>query len=251
MTNSAPASPARILVTGATGYVGGRLVPRLLEAGYRVRCLVRDPQRLRGRAWLDRVELVSGDVLVADSLTAAMADVEVAYYFVHSMGGGAAFSERDVTAARNFGAAARAAGVRRIVYLGGLGDSTTALSHHLRSRQETGAVLRESGVPVTEFRAGVIVGSGSLSFEMIRYLTERVPVMICPSWVYTKTQPIAIRNVLDSLGRTGVAATAVNCALPLTERTLQLLRDTVQLGHADADMIALYHAIERSGPGEK
>lgn len=205
MTNSAPASPARILVTGATGYVGGRLVPRLLAAGHSVRCLVRDPLRLRGRAWFGRVELVPGDVLVPATLPAALAGVEVAYYFVHSLGGGAAFSERDVTAARNFGAAARAAGVKRIIYLGGLGDATTALSHHLRSRQETGDVLRESGVPVTEFRAGVIVGSGSLSFEMIRYLTERVPVMICPSWVYTKTQPVAIRNVLEYL----VAALAV------------------------------------------
>lgn len=199
MTTSAASPALRILVTGATGYVGGRLVPRLLAAGHSVRCLVRDPLRLRGRAWFGLVEPVPGDVLVPDTLTEALRGVDVAYYLVHSMGGGAAFSERDIAAARNFGAAARAAGVRRIIYLGGLGDPSTALSHHLRSRQETGDVLREAGVPVTEFRAGVIVGSGSLSFEMIRYLTERVPVMICPSWVYTKTQPIAIRNVLQYL----------------------------------------------------
>ncbi len=122
-----------------------------------------------------------------------------AYYLVHSLGAGSGFSERDVQAARNFGAAARAAGVGRIIYLGGLGDPATELSAHLRSRQQTGDALRESGLSVTEFRAGVIVGSGSLSFEMIRYLTERVPVMICPRWVYTRIQPIAVRNVLDYL----------------------------------------------------
>ena len=123
----------------------------------------------------------------------------MAFYLVHSMAGGRDFEQRDVLAARNFAAAAKAAGVQRIIYLGGLGDSETALSEHLRSRQETGAVLRETGVPVTEFRAPVIVGSGSLSFEIIRYLTERLPVMICPRWLYTRVQPIAISNVLDYL----------------------------------------------------
>jgi uncharacterized protein YbjT (DUF2867 family) len=193
-----PESPL-ILLTGATGYIGGRLVPRLLEAGFRVRCLVRDPSRLQGRAWRDEVELSEGDVLRPDSLTAAMDGVVAAYYLVHSLGAGADFSERDVQAARNFGAAAQVAGVGRIIYLGGLGDPATELSAHLRSRQQTGETLRESGLSVTEFRAGVIVGSGSLSFEMIRYLTERVPVMICPRWVYTRIQPIAVRNVLDYL----------------------------------------------------
>ena len=123
----------------------------------------------------------------------------VAYYLVHSLGAGADFSERDAQGASNFGVAAKSAGVKRIIYLGGLGDPAAALSAHLRSRQQTGEALREGGVPVTEFRAGVIVGSGSLSFEMIRYLTERVPVMICPRWVYTRIQPIAVRNVLDYL----------------------------------------------------
>jgi uncharacterized protein YbjT (DUF2867 family) len=164
-----------------------------------VRCLVRDVSRLQGRPWRGEVELVEGDVLQPDSLTAAMDGVEVAYYLVHSLGAGADFSERDVQAARNFGSAAQRAGVGRILYLGGLGDPATALSAHLRSRQLTGDALRESGRSVTEFRAGVIVGSGSLSFEMIRYLTERVPVMICPRWVYTRIQPIAVRNVLDYL----------------------------------------------------
>ncbi|MCX6972001.1 MAG: SDR family oxidoreductase [Verrucomicrobia bacterium] len=188
-----------VLVTGATGYIGGRLVPRLLEAGYRVRCLVRDASRLQGRAWSGKVGLIEGDVLQPDTLAAAMCGISVAYYFVHSLGAGSDFSERDVQAARNFGSAAKRAGIQRIIYLGGLGDPATDLSAHLRSRHQTGDALRESGVSVTEFRAGVIVGSGSLSFEMIRYLTERVPVMICPRWVYTRIQPIAIRNVLDYL----------------------------------------------------
>jgi uncharacterized protein YbjT (DUF2867 family) len=193
------ADPKLILVTGATGYVGGRLVPRLLAAGYRVRCLVRDPARLQGRGWLKQVELARGDMLQPESLVPAMRDVHALYYLVHSLGGGNDFSERDLMAARNCAGAAKAAGVERIVYLGGLGDPQANLSPHLRSRQETGAALREAGVPVTEFRAAVIVGSGSLSFEMIRYLTERLPVMICPRWVFTRIQPIAIRNVLDYL----------------------------------------------------
>lgn len=189
----------RVLVTGATGYVGGRLVPRLLAAGYQVRCLARDPARLQGRSWSSRVEVVAGDVLQPETLEPALAGIDAAYYLIHSMKSSDDFHERDVTAAHNFGQAARQAGVQRLIYLGGLGDATTALSEHLQSRQETGAALREAGVPVTEFRAAAIIGSGSLSFEMVRYLTERIPVMICPSWVYTRTQPIAIRDVLAYL----------------------------------------------------
>ncbi|HSK19946.1 MAG TPA: SDR family oxidoreductase [Longimicrobiales bacterium] len=192
------AGPAVVLVTGATGYIGGRLVPRLLSAGHAVRCLVRDQGRLQGRSWQDDVEVVTGDVLQPDTLEAAMSGVTAAYYLVHSLGT-TDFHERDVAAARNFGRAAAAAGVGRIIYLGGLAEAAPGLSEHLRSRQQTGDALREAGVPVTEFRAGVIVGSGSLSFEMIRYLTERVPVMICPRWVYTRTQPIGIREVLRYL----------------------------------------------------
>ncbi len=188
-----------VLITGATGYVGGRLLPRLLEAGYRVRCLVRDPARLQGRPWLEQVEVVEGDVLKPATLPSAMQGVDVAYYLIHSMSGSADFHQRDLTAARNFGDAARVAGVQQIVYLGGLGDPGVDLSQHLRSRQKTGEALREAGVPVTEFRAAIIVGSGSVSFEMIRYLTERIPVMICPRWVYTRVQPISIRNVLEYL----------------------------------------------------
>ncbi|HQV28519.1 MAG TPA: SDR family oxidoreductase [Thermoflexales bacterium] len=199
MNSDIQATNAPILVTGATGYIGGRLVPRLLEMGYRVRCLVRDPSRLQGRPWQGQVEIVAGDVLQPDSLAQAMAGVRVAYYLVHSLGGGTDFHERDMNAARNFGAAARAAGIERLIFLGGLAEASPGLSEHLRSRQQSGDALREAGVPVTEFRAGVIVGSGSLSFEMIRYLTERVPVMICPRWVFTRTQPIGIREVLEYL----------------------------------------------------
>ena len=188
-----------ILVTGATGYVGGRLVPRLIEAGHRVRCLVRDPSRLQGRAWASQVEVVQGDVLDPDSLGGTMRDVDVVYYLIHSLGEGGGFQQLDVQAARNTSAAAKSAGVNRLIYLGGLGDSRADLSPHLRSRQQAGEALRQSGVSVTEFRAAIVVGSGSLSFEMVRYLTERLPVMICPKWVFTRIQPIAIRNVLDYL----------------------------------------------------
>jgi len=190
-----------ILVTGATGYIGGRLVPLLLAAGHKVRCLVRDANRLLGRSWYHSVEIVEGDVFRPDSITAAMQDVDTAYYLVHSLGGGADFHQQDINAASNFGESARAAGLKRIIYLGGLAEASAGLSEHLRSRQQSGDSLRLGGVPVTEFRAGVIVGSGSISFEMIRYLTERVPVMICPRWVYTRTQPIGIREVLAYLSQ--------------------------------------------------
>jgi uncharacterized protein YbjT (DUF2867 family) len=223
----------RVLVTGATGYIGGRLVPRLLEAGLRVRCLVRDAERLRDRSWYDDVEVTTGDVLRADTLPAALQDVSVAYYLVHSLGAGADYNTRDLEAARIFGAAAAAAGVERIIYLGGLAEPAADLSEHLRSRQQTGAVLREAGVPVTEFRAGVIVGSGSLSFEMIRYLTERIPVLICPRWVYTRTQPIGIREVVDYL----VAALAVPASSGRT----------IEVGGADVvtygEMMTTYAAV--------
>jgi len=189
----------KVLVTGATGYIGGRLVPKLLKLGYSVKVLVRDPERILDRKWTDRVEIVTGDVLKSDTLEKAMDDVSVAYYLVHSMGGGTNFHKRDMDGASNFGNAAKLKGIDRIIYLGGLGDPNGDLSKHLSSRHQTGDALRESGVPVTEFRAAVVVGSGSVSFEIIRYLTERLPAMICPSWVYTKTQPISINDLLDYL----------------------------------------------------
>jgi uncharacterized protein YbjT (DUF2867 family) len=198
VTSKNPESPL-ILVTGATGYIGGRLVPRLLDLGYRVRCLVRDPGRLEGRPWHSAVEIVRGDVLQGEGVDNAMRGVQTAYYLVHSLRGGPDFHERDVAAAGKFAAAAKAARVRRIIYLGGLAEASADLSEHLRSRQQTGDALRAGGVPVTEFRAGVVVGSGSASFEMIRYLTERLPMMICPRWVYTRTQPLGISDVLRYL----------------------------------------------------
>jgi uncharacterized protein YbjT (DUF2867 family) len=190
----------RILVTGATGYIGGRLTPRLMSMGYNnIRVLVRDPERLIGRSWYDDVEVVEGDVLKPETLSAALMGVNIAYYLIHSMRETKDFEERDIIAARNFGNASRIAGVEHIIYLGGLGDPNRNLSSHLRSRHETGSVLRESGVPITEFRAGIIVGSGSISFEIIRYLTERIPIMLAPRFVSQKVQPIGVRNALNYL----------------------------------------------------
>jgi uncharacterized protein YbjT (DUF2867 family) len=154
---------------------------------------------LQGRPWTDQVEVVEGDAVNPDALPVAMEGVWATYYFIHSLADTKEYRERDMVVARSFGQAAREAGVERIIYLGGLGDPDTELSVHLRSRQEVGAALSEAGVPVTEFRAAVIVGAGSLSFEMVRYLTERLPVMICPRWVYTRTQPTAIDDVLSYL----------------------------------------------------
>jgi uncharacterized protein YbjT (DUF2867 family) len=186
-----------ILLTGATGYVGGRLLKALESRGRRVRCLARNPEALRSRAG-PNTEVAAGDVLTEVSLAAAMQGVEEAFYLIHSMAAGPEFEEKDRRAAAAFGAAARRAGVRRIVYLGGLGKEGS-LSRHLASRQEVGRVLRESGVPVVELRASIIIGSGSLSFEMIRALVDRLPVMITPRWVSTQAQPIAIEDVIEYL----------------------------------------------------
>lgn len=191
--------PHHILLSGATGYVGGRLAPRLVDAGYTVRCLVRDPLRLRGRPWLDQVEVVAGDALDPASLQTAMQGITTAYYLIHGMKGGKLDADRDLQAARNFARAAEAAGVERIIYLGELVDPTAKLSPYLRARHETGYILRQGRIPVTEFRAGMIVGSGSILFEMLRYLAELQPVFICPSWFFSLAQPIAIRDVLDYL----------------------------------------------------
>jgi uncharacterized protein YbjT (DUF2867 family) len=188
----------KVLVTGATGYIGGRLVPRLLAKGHSVRCVARDPRRLEGRNW-PGVELVQGDLGDPDALPSILEGIGVAYYLVHSMAEGHLFQERDRAMARLFGAAAANAGVHRIIYLGGLGDPDEVRSKHLVSRHEVGKVLADSGVPVIEFRAAVIVGSGSASFEMIRHLSERLPIMVVPRWVATRCQPIGVRSVLEYL----------------------------------------------------
>ena len=195
MTVSGPQRPP-ILLTGATGYVGGRLLRALEERGERVRCLTRRPQALTPDR--DSTTIVAGDVLELESLRPAMRGVATAYYLVHSMASASSFEQQDRDGAATFAAAAREAGVRRIVYLGGLGAGGD-LSSHLSSRQEVGRILADSGVQTIEFRASIVIGSGSLSFEMLRKLVERLPVMITPRWVRTKAQPIAIEDVLDYL----------------------------------------------------
>ncbi len=187
-----------VLVTGASGYVGGRLVGELLDAGYRVRCVVRTPAKVAGAPWADRVEVVRGDVL--EDVAAAMTGVAAVYYLVHAIGASPDWVARDRRGAENVRDSAAAAGVRRIVYLGGLGDSgSEELSPHLASRHEVGRVLAEGPVPVTELRAAVIIGAGSASFEMLRYLVDVLPVMVTPRWVQTRCQPIAVRDVLRLL----------------------------------------------------
>jgi uncharacterized protein YbjT (DUF2867 family) len=189
----------RIAVTGATGYIGGRLVTKLLEEGHDVVCLARNPDKLAARPWHDRVEVRRADVLDRPSLDSALAGCDIAYYLVHSMGSSNDFEDADRTAARYFAAAAEDAGLERIVYLGGLGSERDELSAHLASRHEVGRMLASGATPVTELRAAVIIGSGSVSFEMLRYLTEVLPMMVTPSWVGTRCQPIAIRDVLSYL----------------------------------------------------
>lgn len=189
-----------ILVTGATGYIASRLIPLLLEAGHRVRCQARKPERLRARAWYSQVEVIAGDVTRPETLPAAMQGVRAAYYLVHSMSAGHGYDRIDLESARNFAQAARVAGVEHIIYVGGLADpGDPRLALHLKSRIETGQALAEAGVPVTEFRAGVIVGPGSVSFEMIRFIAEQFPLMAGPSWLRHRSQPIATPDILAYL----------------------------------------------------
>ncbi|MFD3821611.1 SDR family oxidoreductase [Streptomyces sp. NPDC058625] len=198
------------LVTGASGYIGGRLVPELLRAGHRVRCLARSPGKLRDQPWAGDIEPVRGDVTDPGSVASAMRGIDVAYYLVHALGAGSGFEETDRRSARIFAEQARAAGVRRVVYLGGLtprGVPERSLSPHLRSRAEVGRIFLDGPVPATVLRAAVVIGSGSASFEMLRYLTERLPVMVTPSWVHTRIQPIGVRDVLRYLvGSAGMPA---------------------------------------------
>ncbi len=194
-----------VLVTGATGYIGGRLVPRLLDAGYRVRCLARSPRKLEARSWSHHpnVEIVAGDLAEPESLAVALESCAAVYYLVHSMlAAGEDYAEQDRRLARNLAAVAAATpSVKRIIYLGGLGETGSNLSEHLSSRREVEHALSDGPVPVTTLRAAMIIGSGSASFEILRYLVERLPVMVTPRWVNTESQPIAVHNVLEYLVR--------------------------------------------------
>ncbi len=188
-----------VLVAGATGYIGGRLVAELLTTGYPVRCLARNPRKLDAAPWRDRVEIAAGDLADPASLSAAMEGCRAAYYLIHSIGEGPDWEQTERDGARAFQVAAAAAGIGRIVYLGGLGDTGVELSPHLASRHEVGRILADGPVPVTELRAAVIIGSGSASFEMLRNLVEVLPAMVTPKWVDTRCQPLAVRDVLAYL----------------------------------------------------
>jgi len=188
-----------VLVTGATGYIASRLIPRLLDSGYRVRALARNPHRLSARSWFNKIDLIQADVMNPESLVHAFDGVDTAYYLIHNMSHGRGYTAIELDGARNFAEAAQAAGIQHIIYLGGLADPEQHIAPHMRSRIETGKVLRQGKVPVTEFRAGVIAGSGSISFEMIRFMTELFPIIPGPRWMKNKSQPIAIQNVIDYL----------------------------------------------------
>ena len=188
-----------VMLTGGTGYVGGRLIPLLEQQPVKLRCLARNPDKMRSLV-KQSTQIMRGDVLDASSLDAALQGVHTAYYLVHLMSGSKDFEKEDRQAATNFAQAAKKAGVRRIIYLGGLGDDADPkLSPHLRSRHEVGQILRESGVETIEFRASLVIGTGSLSFDLVKSLTDRLPVMLCPRWLTTPTQPIAVDDVLAYL----------------------------------------------------
>lgn len=215
--------PPLILLTGATGYIGGRLLRVLEQQDHRVRCLARRPEAVRPGS--STTEVVPGDVLDRASLDAALRGADVAYYLVHSMGTSGSFVDADRRAARNFGDAATACGVGRIIYVGALGSDDETLSPHLQSRQEVGDILRESGVPVVELRASIVIGAGSLSFEMIRSLVERLPVMITPKWLGVMAQPIAIDDMLQYL----LAA----LSLPVSDHVTYEIGGADQASYAD------------------
>jgi len=220
----------KILVTGPTGYIGGRLVPRLLEKGYTVRCLARHPERLAGRPWAGRVEIIKGDVYKNERLDEALAGIDAAYYLVHSMADVPGFEKMETISASNFSKAAAGAGCGRVIYLGGLGKEGPSLSKHLTSRHRVGEVLRSMQTPVTEFRAAMIVGSGSVSFEMIRYLVERMPVIPSCRCLQTLCQPLAVRDALSYL---------INC-LEAPETSGRIIEIGGATRHRYEDMLRLY-----------
>lgn len=225
-------SSQTIAVTGPTGYVGGRLVPMLLDQGYQVRCIAREPRKLNDRQWRSHEQVVveQSDLSDIDTLTEILQGCDAAYYLVHSMeASGSDYADRDRKLASNFATAAKNAGVKRIIYLGGLGEGDSLLSEHLQSRREVEEILGSTGIPVTVFRAAMIIGSGSVSFEILRYLVERLPIMITPSWVKTESQPIAIADVLHYL---------IRC-LQVPETTGQIL----EIGGADVEP---YHDLMRT-----
>lgn len=199
------AGKTMVLVTGVTGYIGGRLVKELLEAGYAVRVLARSAERLRDYPWISKVEVAEGDASNFSEISAALKNIDVAYYLLHALNAPKDFEAAERHLANTFATAAKANKIKRIVYLGGIITPNQTLSAHLASRAETGEILRNSGVPTIELRAGVVIGSGSASFEMLRYLTERLPIMTTPKWVLNKIQPIAVRDVLRYLvGASGI-----------------------------------------------
>lgn len=198
-STSAPFVPGTVLVTGATGYIGGLLVPRLLDDGWSVRVLTRSAGKLRSHDWADRVEVVEGDATSGEDLRRALAGVDVAYYLVHSMDGGGDLARRDRELAEGFASAAADEGVGRIVYLGGLHPEGADLSVHLASRVEVGEVFLDSPVPAAVLQAAVVLGDGSVSFDMLRYLTERLPAMVAPQWLRNRIQPIAVDDALHYL----------------------------------------------------
>ncbi|MFL6179048.1 MAG: SDR family oxidoreductase [Actinomycetes bacterium] len=210
-----PRRQQRVLVTGATGYIGGRLVPELLNAGFDVRVLARRPERLRDQPWADRIHITAGDASNADDVAEALEGIDTAYYLLHSLITGKGFEDVESSMAQTFADAARAQGVGRIVYLGGLEPPSEKPSPHMKSRLKVGQILRESGVPTAELRAAVILGSGSASFEMLRYLTERLPAMVTPRWVGNRVQPIAIRDVLRYLVESASLPSDVNRAFDI------------------------------------
>ncbi|MFC0625816.1 SDR family oxidoreductase [Kribbella deserti] len=226
-----------VLVTGVTGYIGGRLVPELLERGYRVRAMARNPRRLRDRPWFDQIEVVEADASDRQQVDQALEGVDVAYYLIHALGTGRRFESRDRQTALTFGTSAREHGVGRVIYLGGLYPEGEELSPHLDSRREVGEILLASGVPTTVLRAAVILGSGSASFEMLRYLTDRLPVMLTPRWLDTRIQPIAVRDVLHYLIGSATMPDEVNRGFDIGGPDVLTYREMMQRYAAVAGLV--------------